>query len=794
VAENRVDLNVPLLALLTIAIKLGDSHIGMSLWQFAERESIGNISPEACRHAAIQSKVHSPESTLADDRIYQQRSIESLLKLFPDSPSLELEWYKINLGSAETALPSGLAEGSARLALAEKADHDDDPEEVLHQVDPILRGNLSNTNEARFHAAYAVALEFDALIALGEPERAAAAVVEHYVANSNLLRHIPFGQLIEGANAGKWSGLREQAYWPILVFLNEGDEQDIYEAMDDLLISHGCSSPLQVLEGSVPCPDSALRILLRDVLSVRVLARGALWGRTQEDRRKLRTEILRKLYSLSTEDQALVVDELSELTQARVLEEAYQNVEGPKFFLDFGDLNKRLATLLEDSYDRYLSFKSYEEKGGQLTDESELLEMVISGVPKPADDRKGETSEIILQNLATYVFGQYLFDPDRGVNATLRTRIIHGALENQLKRVLGAHSLLAAKGLDGNYKCDRAVDARIIECAAEDRAVIEAAYIGFTETIAEIYGSLVAFRLRIRLPESVISLLELPSFAVRDLVSEQGLIDFSGLFHEQVFARLREAQAGAFSTFVTELHSTFVAQAHETFRTVRQHIETELSQQVASALDALDSALVSALGDSPLRAALRADVVAARDEFAHDLGVIRKWFSAAAPEDVGIKSLSDIMATVGSVVDFASNNRLGTLVQGPCSEEIYEALDFEVGVALYEVLSILLRNVVQHSGLDGGQRVEYGFEVSGSGRRTLTLINQVADVQACASAVEEAERALSKPGDPRVLDRSPGGTGLGRIRALLAPHSAERVELQVRHGHSPAQFMIMVTY
>ena len=795
VAENRVDISVPLLALFTLSIKLGDNHIGMSLWQFAERESTGAISRGACRHAAIQSKVLSPEPTLGNDRKYQQFCLKSLGRSHPASPSVQLETYRSNRNSPETVLPGELSEVLTHLALAEKASQRDETTEVLHHVDVILRGSLSGTNEARFHAASAVALEFDALIDSDMPEEAAAAVLEHYVTNSNLLRHMPFEHLIEGAHEEKWPDLRGQVYWPILVFLNNGDEQDIYEAVDDFLSSCGCESPVQILEEKVPCPDGALRILLRDVLILRVLARGYKWGRTHEEQRKLRTEILRKLYSISVEDQAFVVNELSELDQARVLEEAYKNVEGPKFFLDFGDLNKSMIALIEDSYDRYLSFKSYEEKGGQLTDEAELLELVKSGdILRSVENKKGANSEFIQQTLATYVFGQYLFHPVLGMNATLRTRIIHGALENQLKRVPCAHALLATLQSDGSYKCDKSVIAKINDCTPKDQKVIEGAYIDFTKSITLIYESLVSTKLRIQVPDGISSFIEQPGFVVRDLVSDQGLIDFSGLFQESNFARLHAAQLPTSSSFVTELHNTFVAQSQDTFRSVQQYIEAQLLQQVSAALDSLEAAIVTALEDSPLRALLRAEVLAAKDEFAHDLGIIRNWFSAATYQNTGIRSLSEIMVTVGSVVDRASNNRLGPLVKGLCSDEIDEVLDPHVGVALYEVLSILLRNVVQHSGFETGQRVKYRFEVSDSGSRILTLINYVISEEKCIHAIEEAQKSLSKPGDPRVLDRSPGGTGLGRIRALLAPHSAKQVDLQVQQGDSATQFMIKVTY
>lgn len=792
VAENRVDLNVPLLALLTIALKLGDNHIGISLWQFAEREYSGEISKEACRYASIQGKIHSPEPPIDGDRTYHLRCIEELQRVYPSHLSLDLAVYRHDLNSSEIQLPDQLATSFACIARAERAARNEKHRDVLSHLTPLLQNSDGNSNKIRFQSQYAVLLEFNALISLEQPEAAAAAVLKCYTVNPNLLRHMPFEQLIEGAESNKWGSLRGQIYWPILVYLNNGDEHDIYEAVDDFVHSQGYSSPVQLIDGKVQGHPNALRILLRDVLVPSVIARGALWARTQEDRRNLRTMFLQALYALSVEDQEFVVQELSELDQARILEKAYQNVEGSKFFLEFGELNKSLAALLEGPYERYCSFRDYEEKGGQLAAETDLLELAKTGASiKPVDEKRAETSEFILRNLATYVFGQYLFHPDKGINATLRTRIIHGALENQIKRVLGARSLLAEKDLTGNYRCDKSVISRISDCTHKDREIIERAYIHFTESITSIYESLITAKLRIKIPSDIIAVIDQPGFSVRELISDQGIIDFSGLFEDVTFTRLRSSQSPTSSGFVTDLHNVFVAQAREAFRFARQFIGADLSQQIYSAISSLDNAVVSALDDSPLRASLRADIIAAKDEIAHDLGIIQKWFSAATYMNTGIGSVAELIATAGRVVGNASNDRLGQLIKGQVSDD---KLDFEAAVALYEVLSILLRNVVQHSGIDSGQEVEYHFDVCGTGRKTLTLINKVSSEEVCAAMIEKARLSIHKPSDPRVLDRSPGGTGLARIRALLAPHSTGLVELEVQQNAEPIRFTVKVTY
>jgi hypothetical protein len=150
-----------------------------------------------------------------------------------------------------------------------------------------------------------------------------------------------------------------------------------------------------------------------------------------------------------------------------------------------------------------------------------------------------------------------------------------------------------------------------------------------------------------------------------------------------------------------------------------------------------------------------------------------------------------LFLTVGRVVNFASNGRLGELEQ---EEMVDDNLEPEQSRALYEVLSILLRNIVQHSGVHTGQLVTYSFHRTPDSRRVLRIVNKVESETTAIRAIEQAQSSISKPFDLHVLDRSPGRTGLGRIRALLNPYSHLGVEINVGRGKGAASFMVTVGY
>jgi len=705
--------------------------------------------------------------------------------------SVQLAVFEQDAFSINAQLSPSLATPFSSIARARRAADEERHSDVLIELRPFLEPQSIETKEFVFHACAVARLEFDALVALEKVEEAATAVLSHYIRNPNVLRHVPFERLIEGGSSGRWPTLRRFVFWPILTYLNNGSEQDIYEAIDDLLLEHNCTSPLEISDGTIPCEGAELRIILREVLIPDVIARGAMWCRTAAERRILRTKLLQKLYAISIDDQAFVVDELSRLEQARLLEIAYRNVEGPKFHLNFIDINRALAALFEGIFARYCEHRSYEHEGGILATDADLLTLAVKGSEIDMNDgKKHETSAFVLRYMAIDIFNAYLLDTSRGINASLGNRIRHGSLDNQICRVFGARSLLAFRNDKGEYQCELGLKNRLDRCPVEKRTEIENAYFRFTASITELLEDLISSKLRVRVPEFVISLVDKAGLQTRELRSSEGLLDYSNLYSDESFSRLNQFQYASVSAFLTETERVFAQQSNIAFSNIRSYFEREVSEAVFSAVGELDQSVTSMLEDGSLRGELRADILAAKNEFAQDLKIIQNWFGATEDLETGVGSLDEAMLMACRVVDFASNGKIGAVERGDFEDESLKA---EEGMLMYDVLSILLRNVVQHSGLESGQKVFYEHHIS-SDWRQLVIENLILSSEKCKELVERAEVAISRPYDEWVLGTSPGGTGIGRIRKLLRQAGWTKTSISVAQDEDPIRFRIQINY
>lgn len=778
----QVEIDVFIIEIEAIALKLGATPLGIETWQWSQRLNNREADIAALRYSTLLTGC-DPESYLSPDRRFVRELFE-IDTLEGEHPSIWLIKTRAAASGGELQLPPQILPAFQHLVQAEHHCFTGAFQNALDELSPLIESLSDSSTLTNYLAPEIAQWEYRALEGSCRFLDAARTVVEYYVRNKNALRYIPFVNLLS-----EKCGLRGTAYYPVLVFLKNGDEQDIYEAVDDYFLASNISGPAAFLN-KVGNPLAAVeRVLLRDVLVSPVLIRGPFWAESPDEQRSLREQILRRLFELCVDDQALVVNELAELEQNRVLADAYRNVEGPKFSSDFGDLNRYLSSLLEGAFERYSAYRSFEGKGGQVAPEEQLLEQVAAGGQRMSE-RRAESSDVLLSNIVFTIIAEYIWGARMGVNATLSTRIRHGSLENQLMRILDANFLLARRDLKGNYTCSKQVLNVLDTCPIEKQEKVANAYINFTGKIGQIYTDLMSV-LRIRAQTSILSLLG--DGAVKELAADDGLLDMRPAFSEEAIAKVRLASPRTPSALIAESHRVFEEHFGNALSAVRNHLKSNVERQMHVELEVLDGIIVQELADGWERAQLRQWVRNAKDGIPNEIQIIQNWFVFTSRADFGLNSMHRLFQVAARVVNFASNGRLGEID----FERIYdEAIGQDKGVILYEVLSILFRNIVQHSNLnpEHAQLVECTFG-NEHGRRTMTVCNQMQSIAGCQSAVEAARARLDAPGDPRVLERSPGGTGLCRVKALLrqiAPEIDVKVEPSV--GAEPRQFCVKIIF
>lgn len=786
VVRNKVSLEIPLELLYNQAFKLGCNHLGITTWQFVQQEKTGVRSGLACRYSSIIGKTSIAGLLCGLGAQPNNSDLNALLKILPESQSLKLLAYQNGL-SVNLASDPPIAPPFVRIANARRAELAGDSELVIELLEDLVSGREETVID-RLYQTETASMFFEAQFDLGLYCSAAENVVAIFNRNPNNLRQVQFEELIGIGKNGDFPSLVGSVNWPVLAFLNNGDEQDIYEAVDDFLNSNKFENPLQYIDSICPPYDVALRLLIREVLRPQVIERSPFWSSDLRGQRELRATLLKKLYEVSEEDQEFVVKELSQLDGDRLLEEDYRNVEGPKFVLDFSDINRRMMGYFQTAIDRYNLYRTFEDSGGILQPTQDLLNKLTGEERRDrVKEEKLETSEIILVNAVTGLFNSYLWDSRNGINSTLGTRIRHGSLENQLKRSFEIQGLLASKNMAGEYECSPQLLDRLLSFDEKERSMITESVAQFTEKINQLCSDLISRKLRLNVPPSIVNLIKNEGLPVEEMVDPEGLLDFSSAYSiDKIRAALDLDQITSVATLVAACRRVFDEVALESLHSVRAYFDETVAAVVAEAAASVELVAQHCMSDGNGKAILENVITTARDGFSHDLRTIKNWFSVARNIDQITGSLTKLIEMAARVVNYASNNRLGVLVREGNGDRQVEGLS---RVMTHEVLLILFRNIVKHSGISGANGISYRISDAGNDKLLLEVSNRVSTIEKLNDCMSSAQECLEAALDGDILSRGPGKTGLKRVRWLLMQAYGGDVIVSVKssdHNGAPA--------
>ncbi|WP_438482566.1 hypothetical protein [Oleiharenicola lentus] len=790
IAAQEVDINVALLELHQVAHRLGDSPLGIKIRSYALLEGEGSTDEDLSRQATISGEIFDLKEVNLLSDLLRNSLIKTMEALVEKNLTLGLQFWVEKNGEGGRLGPEVQKEFSS-LALGRVSLKKNNYKEVLKVFTALETDTAESTRKSAFVASLRAPMEFTALVSEGRPNDAARLAVQNYAKNPNFLRHVTFEDLIDGVKCGRWPELAATPFYPILVYLNNAKEYEIYAALDEYLTASGLKSPIELVEKIPMLEVDVARVLMRDVMSVPILQRGAFWAKTPDEQRSIRTKILVALYALSVADQGMVIAELAEINKGKLIEQAYRNIEGPKFYLDFAQLYRRILPVVENSFERYLAFKEFEEKGGQLAGEEHLLHAAKLSEADATNTATAstQTSDSQLTTIIYVITGHYLWDDAKGFNGILRTRILHGSLENQLKRIFDAKNLLATKNPDESFVFKQELRG-LIEMIddGELRKGVEDAYIEFTRDVDRSFRDLMT-KLRVRAFQKIAAAVMVDA-PTHEMTSDDGILDFRDLFSEPTLEHLKKIQPKTALMAVAELQKLFREKAEEQFSGVRAYIASNTATMLNQAIDRLDKALEKISSDA-IRGQLRQNLLQAKTGIIPDLQIIQNWFFIAESQDSSLTSFRGIIDAANHVVNFASNEKLGTISLDVSHD--FE-LGVEAGVTLYEVIATLLRNIVQHSGIVNNQQVTiYAHVESGGKKTTVTITNKVSTSEHARAAVERARARIEEVADSRILHRAPGGTGLRRVRALLQQIGSD-VTIAPRAADGAALFTIEIRY
>ena len=192
---------------------------------------------------------------------------------------------------------------------------------------------------------------------------------------------------------------------------------------------------------------------LNFICSQDILSKDYIYSKTKDIELE-RMKICQQLIDLDTSNAKIYIEEIIEITQNIKIKERVSEINNGKIYVDINGLKNYEFMDFEKKFIRYkkireLSDKSYEEFYILVKkNEENSIEKRNEYVKKYLN--KEEELRNVFRELFTEIRDKYLFSNDHGLDSYLSTRIRHGTITGQLRKVFTDGMLITTKDSDTN--------------------------------------------------------------------------------------------------------------------------------------------------------------------------------------------------------------------------------------------------------------------------------------------------------------------------------------------------------
>lgn len=631
--------------------------------------------------------------------------------------------------------------------------------------------NSDNFFEARKHLEKSIALSdgvdglrrstalYATLRRLGEVDVALSLFCDLYMNAESALSVIPLESLaawVSESVASPSTALhRSIVYHACSVHFGASYDYKLSDAFEDTLDFFGVCRPTELLRIAQEEGPEAKKLIyfLRNVCTVRRLEDSTEFENYDQVEAE-RIRLLQGLQEIDAERRPEYAAEIRSITQAAEIARLKAEYERNKIYANESGILQSIVDELSDSYLRYCELATKPDLERSVEGIEKRIKQLLRNPANPALEmqtlRLPSTERVGLFNsMLTLLTNAFVLSPHHGLQTYLSTRILHGALEGELRASFAVNDLLFS-GAD-TQGLATAWQARL-NLNQREWFHFELALNRFDKRVSELIGQLKNELIRVRMKEA-----------------PNGLFVFEATNDELVELQASVSAATSYDDFVASLVAFLWGQVENSLTVIRAELNGPFARRVESAVDALLKSVVTNVDQSRVREFVDA-VARARTEFALQLERVVSWFARAGSPPTEPYSIE----TVVGVATAITNNCWPKKVIDP-TVEVASPLQLkgDTLIPLIEVLMNCFQNANQHGSVGGGapevrvvvsrQAKDVRFVVSNS----LSFDVKVPELK------QELERriadSLQSSNSPLVAKE--GGTGFRKMQRALSVDS-----------------------
>lgn len=476
---------------------------------------------------------------------------------------------------------------------------------------------------------------------------------------------------------------------PIFFFINSATSYQQYVSLEIYLDSINVVKPSEIFFTD---EDFNKQIFILDkICSIEVLNYFYSVFINDDEILEERKEILRKLISADKSKSSIYLDELAIITQREKINNIIQYVNNGKIRLNFSRIKDNRDINLENNFNRFIKFREY-SKINDLTilDTQVLIENYLSELNTDSSKLQ-DASFVLFKSVFFEVLEHFLFSEEHGLDGDISTRIRHGVLENQIRKIFLNTNLIALKNKNGIYE-----DIFYWNEYGENHNYKE-------EVIKEFQDILKKFSKSV---DDIIDFIvneQMQVYANRFTKKKKGLFyyNFSEEFLWVIYKKTTESVKD-YDEFLNFSYEVIKGQTDIALVAIRDYFRFQVNDVFHKYLDDLDENMKKIF---PLQADIFSELFQIINNtkvmIQKELDSISDWFKDSNPiidSSLDIKTI--IETSVESINLIHANNKIHANIDVQ-SETLLQGFDYYI-----VIFGILLDNILKHAGVNSSGAID----------------------------------------------------------------------------------------
>lgn len=341
---------------------------------------------------------------------------------------LRLEWYNIKTEAAK---------GNYSIAL-EKAEQYKKNQSLY--VKEYLKEDL-------------MLLIFDMKVKLGMLQEALEMMVDTFLDNSYMAIRIDWNRLYKKLEAHISEDIKKTIAMPILSYLVNKDKPDqVFVDFANFMDAQGISRVKDMLDKPDAFGRKRLIYFLKNICVVDIMDSMFLVFENEREVLEERLAICQALRQMDPQSEGKYIDEIGLITQRQILLNDIQYLDEQKIDFDMGRIHSNYKERFDENFKRYKEI-------GQIWQEIQCLTVNDQVFYTYIVDDKEENFSFARQNQKLGMFAELFSDlrdeiafGQMGLDQSLGTRIRHGRLQNQIRRIFEQKHLIFLKKDDSSQE------------------------------------------------------------------------------------------------------------------------------------------------------------------------------------------------------------------------------------------------------------------------------------------------------------------------------------------------------